>query len=149
MIHFDNVEHGELIAARIPRAYRPGTDHVISRTSDRTGELMGGVLLGDFTGSMLFIHQAGFQPGWITPDLLWVVFDYAFNQVKATKLCGTIPSGNQALLALNEKLGFKVESRIEDGYPGGNQLLAMTMTRDDCRWLGLKPRKLRPGDVEN
>jgi hypothetical protein len=147
MIEFDNIEHGERIALHIPRAYRPGFDHVISRTSDRTGELLGGVLLGDFTGSMLFIHQAGFHPNWISPDLLWVVFDYAFNQVKAVKLCGTVPSGNQELLALNEKLGFKVESRIADGYPGGNDLVAMTMTPDECRWLKLKPRKMRAGDV--
>lgn len=147
MIHFDNVEHGERIARHIPRAYRPGFDHVISRTSDVTGELAGGALLGDFTGSMLYIHQAGFSPRWGTPDLLWVVFDYAFNQVKALKVCGTIPSGNKQLLDLNLRLGFKVEAEIADGYPGGNSLLVMTMTRAECPWLRIKPRRLRPGDT--
>lgn len=137
MIKFNNTEHGFAIAAAIPRAYNPHWDHVISR--ERDGKLLGGVIYEGYTGSIIFAHQAGFDKYWMSRDMLWMLFDFPFNQLRCKKLCGTIPSNSLDLLAYNKKLGFKVEATIADGYPEGN-LLVMSMKREDCRWLSIKPR---------
>jgi RimJ/RimL family protein N-acetyltransferase len=141
MILFNNKEHGERIARRIPRNYNAAVDPVISRV-DKDGKLLGGVIFDGWTGSCVFAHQGSFDPHWLSRDMLWTCFDYPFNQLKVKKICGTIPSSNPKLLELNLKFGFKVEAVIKDGYRDSD-MLVMSMTRDECRWLNIKPRGLR------
>ena len=143
MIVFNNKEHGELIAAAIPRRYNPACDPVISNVNSE-GKLLGGVIFDGFTGPCIFIHQAGFDKHWMSKDMLWVAFDYPFHQLDCTKLCGTIPSTDAKLLAFNERLGFKIETRIADAYPGGD-MLVLSMTRDQCPWLKIRPKGLKAG----
>jgi len=143
MIEFGNVEHGRLIAARIPRMFNPVCDPVISSVSE-DGRLLGGVIYDGFTGSCIFIHQAGFSKHWMCRDMLWAAFDYPFVQLGVTKLAGTIPSTNGPLLDINLRLGFSIETKIEDGYPGADMLI-LAMRRDECRWLKLKPRTIKAG----
>lgn len=144
MIEFGNLEHGWAIADAIPRRFNPYADPVISNVDDKTGELLGGVTYDGFTGNCIFMHQAGFSKRWLTRDLLWCVFDYPFNQLGCVKVCGTIPSYREELLAFNERLGFRVETSIEDAYVGGDMLI-LSMRREDCRWLAHKPQRLRSG----
>ena len=137
MIELGNKEHGDAIARAVPRNYNPAVDPVISRSKD--GKLLGGVIYEGYTGSCIFAHQAAFDKRWLSRDMLWMLFHYPFIQLKCKKLCGTIPSGNTALLAFNAKLGFKVEHVIEDGYPDGGMMI-LSMKRDECRWLDIKQR---------
>ena len=140
MIHFNNAEHGRRIAGAIPRMFNPNVDPVISRT-DEEGKLLGGGIYDGFTGTCIFIHQAGFSKRWMSRDLLWVAFDYPFNQLGCYKVCGTIPSTNPELLDINLRLGFTIEAMIGGAYPGGD-MLVLSMTREACPWLKLKPRGL-------
>jgi RimJ/RimL family protein N-acetyltransferase len=145
MILLNNKEHGRLIARAIPRNYNPEVDPVISHV-DASGKLLGGVIYNGCTGPCIFAHQASFSKHWLSRDMLWVLFDYPFNQLGCKKICGTIPSSNPSLLAFNRKLGFNVEAVIKDAYPDGD-MLVMSMTKDECRWLGIKPRGLRAGSL--
>jgi RimJ/RimL family protein N-acetyltransferase len=144
MIVFNNKDHGRIISAAIPRRFNAEFDPVISNLRDEDNALLGGVTFDGYTGEggCIFMHQAGFSKRWISRDMLWAAFDYPFNQLKVKKICGTIPSGNPKLLALNHRLGFKVEHSIEDGYPGGN-MLVLSMTRGECPWLSIKPKGIR------
>lgn len=144
MIRFGNIEDGRTIAAAIPTNYNPAIDQVISRVED--DKLLGGVIYYGYTGAAIFIHQAGFDKRWMNRDMLWVCFDYPFNQLNCNKLCGTIPAANKTLLALNLRLGFRQEAVIKDAYPDGD-MAVLTMTRDECPWLKIKPRSLQVGNI--
>jgi hypothetical protein len=109
---------------------------------DAEGRLLGGVIYDSYTRNCVFIHQAGFSKRWLTGDMLWVAFDYPFNQLGVGKLAGTIPSSKPELLKFNERLGFREEARIKDAYPDGD-MIVLTMTRDGCPWLKLKPKSLK------
>ena len=140
MIEFNNVIHGTRIAAAIPRAYNPAVDTVISNVTPE-GNLLGGVLYEGYTGAcgIIFMHQAGFSKHWMGGNMLWILFDYPFNQLQVNKVGGTINSKNKELLDFNRRLGFKEECRIKDAYPDGD-LLILTMGRAECRWLKIKPK---------
>lgn len=138
MIEFGNVVHGFKIAAAIPRPYNPATDIVISKVTPE-GNVLGGVIYDGFTGGCIFMHQAGFSRTWLVGNMLWLVFDYPFNQLHVHKVAGTINSNNKELLDFNLRLGFKEEARIKDAYPDGD-MLVLTMERAACRWLKLKPK---------
>lgn len=143
MIEFGNIAHGEQIAKAIPRRFNPACDPVISVVG-AGGKLLGGVIYDGYTGSCIFIHQAGFDKHWMNRDLLWAAFDYPFNQLGCSRVRGTIPSTDEQLLAINLRLGFIVEASLEDGYPGGNMLI-LSMKRDKCPWLKIKPRTVQAG----
>lgn len=137
MIESNNKIHGALIAAASETAYNPTTHHVISRSRD--GKLLGGVIFTSFTGSSIGMHVAGFAPRWINSNMLWITFDYPFNQLKVSKVIGETHSCNRKALDFDLKLGFKKEAQIVDYYPDGD-LIILSMRREDCRWLKLKPR---------
>ena len=138
MIEFGNITHGFKIGAAIPRPYNPSVDVVISKVTPE-GNCLGGVIYDGFTGGCIFMHQAGFHPHWLTGNMIWIVFDYPFNQLGVRKVAGTINSSNKELLDFNRRLGFKEEGRIKHAYPDGD-LLVLTMERSVCRWLKIKPK---------
>lgn len=138
MILFNNVVHGWEIAAAIPRCYNPISDIVISNVTPE-GKLLGGVIYDGYTKGCIFMHQAGFSKRWLGGNMLWIAFDYPFNQLNVRKVAGTIPSTKHELLAFNQRLGFKEEARIKGAYPDGD-MIVLTMAREDCRWLNIKPK---------
>lgn len=138
MIEFNNVVHGFKIAAAIPRPYNPATDVVISKVTPQ-GNVMGGVIYDGYTGGCIFMHQASFDAMWLVGNMMWIVFDYPFNQLKVNKVAGTINSKNKELLDFNRRLGFKEEARIKNAYEDGD-MLVLTMERAECRWLKIKPK---------
>ncbi len=141
MIRFNDIIAGCEIAKAIPRDYNPLVDIVISN-HDAGGKLLGGVIYEGKISNCIFAHQASFSRRWLANDMLWIIFDYPFNQLKVGKIAGTIPSSDTKLLEFNRRLGFKEECRIKDAYLDGD-LVVMTMTRSECRWLDMKPKTLR------
>lgn len=140
---FNNLEHGYLIADTIPRIFNPHADQVISRV-DEDGRLLGGVIYEGLISNCVFMHQGSHAKNWMSKDMLWLLFDYPFNQLRVGKVCGTISSAKPELLHFNQRLGFRVEATIKDAYKDGD-LLVMSMTRDECRWLKVKPTTIRSG----
>jgi len=133
------MEHGLAIAKAIPRIFNPEADRVISHSLD--GELLGGVIYTDMISNCIFMHQAGFDKRWLMGDLIWVAFDYPFNQLGLGVVCGTVPSAKTTLVDFNLRLGFKIECAIRGAYRDGD-LLVMAMRRDECRWLNMKPKSI-------
>jgi hypothetical protein len=140
-IEFGNLEHGHRIAVEAGCTFNPAVDQVISVTSE--GNLLGGNIFTGYTGASIHTHMAGFVSNWANRDFLWVVFDYPFNQLKCKKVFGQVAETNTRALEIDLKLGFKIEARIEDVFPDGACLL-LAMYREDCRWLRLEPRGLKP-----
>lgn len=141
-IEFNNIEHGYRIAAAAGCIFNPAVDRVISVTSE--GKLLGGNVYAGYTGASIHLHMAGFAPSWASRDFLWAAFDYPFNQLGCKKVFGQVPETNTRALEIDLKLGFKIEARIEDVFPDG-ACLVLSLAREDCRWLKLKPRGLKPG----
>lgn len=132
MLVSNNLEHAYALATEIGIFFNPVCDHCISNEKD--GRLLGGVIFQGFTGASIQIHVAGFDPRWIDRDMLWMAFVYPFEQLKVKKLIGQIPSDNRKALDFNRKLGFIEETRVAGVYRTGD-MVVMTMTREQCRWL--------------
>jgi hypothetical protein len=140
-IHINEYEHGSRIARACGIVFNPAGDVVISHT--RHDELTGGMIYNCYTGASINIHIAGFDPRWGDRDLVWVGFDYPFNQLGCKKVIGQVPSYNDLALEFDLKLGFKIEAVIKDVFPNGD-LFVVSMLKEDCRFLKLKPRTIMP-----
>jgi hypothetical protein len=143
LIVFNDPAHGQIIAAHAGATFNPTADTCIAVV--RNGEMTGGTIYSNYTGVSIAMHVAGFTPSWASIDMLWVAFHYPFIQLNCNKVFAQIPEDNFKALEFDYKLGFKEEARIRDVFPSGD-LILLSMHRDDCRWLKIKPRSLKePG----
>jgi len=141
MIYSGDARHGMLIARAACTGFDPDIDKCISRCSD-DGNFLGGFILTGFTGSMVWNHMAGVGGHWCSPQLMWIIFDYQFEQLGLKKVMCTVSSHHWKSLDLVQRAGFKHVYAIEDGVPDG-KLHLFSMSKDDCKWLRLRKRYLR------
>lgn len=139
MIEFNNEAHLQTIANAANILPNAVFDVCISRSDH--GGLLGGVIYTNYTGASITMHVAGFVDQWINRDMLWVCFHYPFMQLKCNKLFGQVPAWNVKALEFDKHLGFKEECIIRDVYPEGDMVL-LSMYKEDCRWLKIRPRTI-------
>ena len=136
MIYIDFLFHADKIAQASGTVFNRVSDHCISR-SDGNGRLLGGVIYSGFTSESIAMHTAAFDRRWVNRDMLWVCFDYPFNQLGVQRVFGQVPEDNAAALAFDTKLGFKEVTRVPGVFKGGVGLIVMCMEKADCRWLDI------------
>lgn len=113
--------------------YAPG-DPAIGLMVD--GELVVGVTYDGFTGASVSIHSRCDDPLAPNRRFYWTIFDYPFNQLKVGRVWGLVSSKNEAAKKVDEHLGFKQVSVLEEYFPEGDAIIYV-MKRADCRWLAL------------
>ena len=143
MIRIGHEDDGHEIASASGAIFNPHVDVVIAR-ADEDGKLMGGALYQDYTGpgGSMTIHVAGFAERWVNRDMLWICFDYPFDQLSIQRLYGRVKSTNERALEFDRKLGFKEVYREEGVFPDAD-LVVMRMLKDECRHLALKPKTVK------
>ena len=148
MIRFNHAPDGYAIESKIlgkdnvvtDVSFNPKADIVISRVEGE--KLLGGVILRDWNGASILMHVAGFAPNWLTRDFLWVIFDYPFNQLGCKKVLALVSASNLHAIEFDKKIGYREECRISDADPHGD-LVVLSMRREDCRWLSIKPKGIK------
>ena len=127
-------EVGRFVCHRTGGTYEPGCSAAIGMRND-AGELVAGVLFDHYNGRSIAMHVAGDGGHWMTRQFLRASFRYPFRQLKVNKVIGFVDSANRAARKLDEHLGFIIEARLKDAGPQAD-LLLMSMTADQCRYLG-------------
>jgi RimJ/RimL family protein N-acetyltransferase len=102
---------------------------------ERDGALVAGVVYDHYNGASVCMHVASDgSRRWLNRQYLHFCFDYAFNRLSVKKVVGVVPSDNPAALNFDLHLGFTEEARLKGAHPNGD-LIFLTMTRPQCRWL--------------
>lgn len=97
-------------------------------------KLVAGVVYEGFNGASIKTHIAIDDKTYLTKAFIYTIFAYPFIQLKVKKLIGVVDSDNAKALNLNKRLGFVQEAVLEGASLNGN-LILMTMTKSQCRWL--------------
>lgn len=138
MICIDYADDGNWVMSRAQGVFNPRTDHCIA--VHRDGRIRGGVVFTGYLGSAIVVHMAGDGTNWATRDFLWMVYDYSFNQLGVKKLIGLVQSSNLRAIAIDLRMGFRLEATISDIFPDGSDLLVLVMEKINAKWLNVKPR---------
>lgn len=148
-IVFNDPRVGQYIAERAKCVFNEAVDNTIGVVDDSVDPespayVRGGVLFTNYTQTAIWLHMAGCGGRWASPTFLWVVFDYGFNQLGCTRLYGVVEQANTHALGLDMELGFEIEAILPDMFASGAAVV-VSMTREQCRWLNIKPRTLMEG----
>lgn len=95
--------------------------------------LVGVVGFDDWDAASVQIHVAGYG-NWLTRDLLWATFDYAFNVAGVKVIYGLVPTANTKSMRLSTHIGFDMEHVIKDAHADGD-LAVMTLRKSTCKYL--------------
>ena len=135
---------GTWVMAQNDAIWLPGQGQCYG-VEDADGRLIAGVAFDNYNVASVQIHVAAL-PGvnWISKPLLHQVFSYPFRQLGVKKLIGLVGSTNEAALRFDLALGFHIEATLKDAYPDGD-LLILSMTQDQCRWLNINLRETSHG----
>jgi RimJ/RimL family protein N-acetyltransferase len=128
------------VAKRTGGSYIDGSGQGIGLEKD--GQLVAGVMYDQFNGRAVQMHVAAIGRNWLNREYLWTCFDYPFNQLKVNKIVGLVDSNNADARRFDEHIGFQLAAVIPDAGKTGDQLI-YSMTRHQCRWLGVKHGKSR------
>ena len=137
MMRFDDVHAIRAIAQAAHIQFVPRLHHCIARYNE-TDRLLGGVLFTEYRGGSVEIHMAGFDPHWVNRAMIYLAFDYPFNQLKVKKLIGLVPESNVRARNANLKLGFRIEHLVTDVYSGADSgMYIMSVRKEECKWLDM------------
>ncbi len=100
----------------------------------KNGKIVAGVVYEGFNKASVKTHIAIDEKTYLTKEFIHTIFAYPFEQLGVHKLIGIVDSGNTKAIELNKKLGFIQEGVLEGASITGD-LILMTMTKPQCRWL--------------
>lgn len=138
MILLNDPEAIRLISHAAKVMWHPTADRCMA--SSENGEITGGVIYTDYNYVSIQMHVAGFKHNWGGRALLYYAFDYPFNKLGVKKIFALVPEINEKALAFDKNLGFTEETRVRDLFPEGDAIV-LSMHRDQCRWLKMRPPK--------
>lgn len=131
VIVLNDPDHGRMVANIANTVYQPG-DKVLARTVD--DQFVGGVLYQEYTGRSVWMHMGSVKKGWCTREMLISIFHFPFVGLRCYKLFAKVPEWKMDALRYNLRVGFKVETFVEDVYNEGGVFL-ISMTRPECKWV--------------
>jgi hypothetical protein len=131
-IRVNHAGDGEWVMSRASGVFVPGIDVVFMAHRGQTR--LGGFVFSGYLHASIQVHMAGDDPHWCSRDLMWTIFDYAFNQLAVRKVIAAVASTNEIAMAQDLRAGFQIEGRIKHAVPDGD-LIILTMERHQCRWL--------------
>lgn len=100
-----------------------------------------GALFDGYNGKSIHAH-IWIAPGGRPTRMFWyAVYDYMFEQCKVANVIGTVPSSNLRAIKLDEHLGFRLKTRIENYYPNGDDMLLYVCTPESAlpSWKKMRP----------
>lgn len=144
-VRVDDISDGVALARAGSSFYNPLLDRCVARVTPE-GNVLGGAIFRNYTGQggSVNIHVASFGRAWMTRMLIFMAFDYAYNQLGVKKIFGNIPMKNIAALKFARSAGFNVETIVPDVFPG-DDMVVMSLYRDECRFL---PPSVRRAESE-
>jgi hypothetical protein len=140
-IRFNDVHAIKLISQTAHMQFVPILHQCVAEYDTRD-ILKGGILFTDFMNGSIQMHIAGFRPNWGSKALVYLGFHYPFRQLGVKKVIGLVPEYNWKSRNLSLHLGFRIEYLVEDVFnhhDAPNGMYIMSMTREQCRWLNMRP----------
>ena len=124
---------GPWICEKLGISWVPGIGRTIGLL--RGNDILCALLYENFNGASVHMHVAA-EKGrlWTVPDFLWYIFHYPFVEMGVNKVIALVATTNPPSEKLCRHLGFVEECRVKDACPGGD-VLVLTMTREQCRFL--------------
>lgn len=98
--------------------------------------LVAGVVYSHWSPSDVMVTIAADETArWATPEYLFAIHDFPFNQIKVRRLNAVVRQSNKRSQQFVEHLGFKAEGLIREAYEEEDGVL-YGMLKRECRWIG-------------
>lgn len=142
-IVIDNPGDGDRIMEKSGGMFNDKCEHSIAAYDGQ--RFLGGFVVGAFLGNSVAIHDGSDDPQWCTRTLLWMLFDYVFNQLGVHKAYAPVRSDNWSALSMDIRAGWRLEYVMLDAFEPGVHNVLLAMEPSYCKWLDVRPVGYAPG----
>lgn len=139
ILGFDDIV-GNWVWPQLGSKWIPGRGNAIGLVDD-LNKIVAGWTYSDFNGVNCVVDVVAQADGWCTPDVLWMLFSYPFEQLDCKRITSPVADSNAHCIKFVEWLGATREATLKDACKTGDVHL-YRMFREDCRWLKQKPDTL-------
>lgn len=99
---------------------------------NENGELVAGAVFSGYNGAHIILSLACQKP--MHRQFIAMMFDYPFNKAGVNRLTAFIKSNNQKSIHLAERLGFVLESTLQQATLDAD-LQIYRMFKNECRFI--------------
>jgi hypothetical protein len=107
----------------------------------RHGMHAGVVLYTNYRGHSMEMAWAG-RRDWATRRVLRQMFEYPFVQLGVLRVSGCVARENSASRLFAKRIGCREAGILEHEYGPGRDGVLYTMTRERCKWIGVKNEEI-------
>lgn len=115
---------------------------LIGWIDEKTRKILGVVCLNNFIGKVCQMHVASLPGyGFAPRGMLEAVFRHAFGTFGCEKVIGIVNSRNSRAMRFDLRLGFEESYRMPGLHDDGGDIVFLTMSKDQCRFLKRQEEK--------
>lgn len=104
----------------------------------RSDRLVAGIIYNNAATDNICIHAGAVANSlWATPDALYAMFDYPFNQLGMRRVTAPIRGKNLKTQRLVKRMGFVYEGSLRQFYPD-DDLHLYGLLREECQYLNMR-----------
>tara|TARA_R110000803_G_scaffold22601_3_gene56065 strand:+ start:1544 stop:1969 length:426 start_codon:yes stop_codon:yes gene_type:complete len=122
-----------------PRAHMAEYDENFSYIAFvEDGNILGVLLFSDYDGHNIFVHLALDDPRCCQRRYIKLMFDYAFNQAKVSRMTAMCLNGYERNEKLLSRTGFVKEGVVRKFFRTGSGVKDAAlygMLKEECRWV--------------
>lgn len=131
-VGFDDIV-GTWVHTRLNGHWSSGRGTTIGILND-AGKIVVGWTYSDFNGANCVIDVVADVDGWCTPEALYMLFAYPFDQLGCKRVTSPVAATNTHCIKFVEWLGATHEATLTDACKTGDVLI-YRLFKQDCRWL--------------
>lgn len=114
------------------------SDRHITFVDEETDEILGCLLFSDYDGHNIFVHLALDDPKICQRKNIKLMFDYAFNQCKCSRMTAMCVNGYERNEKLLAGVGFVKEGVVRRTMKVNGEWIDAAlygMLKEECRWV--------------
>lgn len=90
------------------------------------------VVLHDHTPPNVFLSWAATTPRWMSRGAIFAIYNWAYNQLKCTRITGLVEKNNKRARKVDEGLGMKLEGVLRKASPSGRDLMIYGLLKEEA-----------------
>lgn len=130
----------QFVASRLGHQIDTSSGFEALGSTDASGRLIGGVVYVNYrvmpsgAGADVELIAAG-SGAWLTKPFVRELFAYPFEQLSCLRVTALVGRKNRASRTLVEKLGFRLEGVVRDGFGQNRDAMLYGMLKRECKWI--------------
>lgn len=101
----------------------------------KNNKIAGVIVLHDWSPPNVFLSWASDDVRWMSKGLILHIYNWAYVQLKCTRITGLVERNNKRARKIDEQLGMKLEGVLRKAAPSGRDMIVYGLLKEEAETL--------------